>query len=170
MTAVTAAAPTRSGLQQAAMLALFLVLSLMVEGIVSLVARPGLASAGYQELAKPGWTPPPGVFPYVWTVLYVLMGLAAWLAWRNAPAGRFAGPLACFLVQLAINGAWPYVFFGQLELVAALVLIAALLLAILATVLAFRPLSGWAAVLLLPYLAWTGYATAVTYAMVRLNG
>jgi tryptophan-rich sensory protein len=160
----------RSALHQLAALALFLVLSLMVEGIVSLVAQPGLADPAYAGLAKPDWTPPAAVFPWVWTALYLLIGLAAWLAWRRAPAGCFGWPFAAFAVQLAINGAWPWVFFGQVELLAALVLIGALILAIVANLLAFRPYSGWAALALLPYLAWTGYAAAVTFEIWRLNG
>jgi tryptophan-rich sensory protein len=160
----------RSALHQLTALALFLVLSLMVEGIVSLVAQPGLGDPAYAALAKPDWTPPPALFPWVWTALYLLIGLAAWLAWRRAPAGRFGWPFAAFVVQLAINGAWPWVFFGQGALLAAVILIAALILAILANILAFRPYSGWAAAALLPYLAWTGYAAAVTWQIWRLNG
>ena len=164
-----AAIPQRSAWQQVLALVGFLLLSLMVEGLVSQVAQPGIAGGWYQSLAKPGWAPPDAWFPYVWTALYVLMGLASFLAWRAAPRGAFGWPFACFLVQLAINAGWPFLFFGAGQLVAALLVIVGLLLAIVATVLAFRPLSGWAALLLLPYLAWTGYATAVTYAILRLN-
>lgn len=166
---MSAATAAPSPARQAGALLFFLLLSLMVEGSVSLVAQPGIAGPWYQALAKPGWAPPDAAFAYVWTALYVLMGLAAFAAWRAAPRGAFGWPFACFLVQLAINALWPWLFFGLGALVASAIVIVGLLLAVVATVLAFRPLSGWAAVLLLPYLAWTAYATAVTFAILRLN-
>ena len=125
----------------------------------------------YAGIAKPDWTPPGWVFPVVWTTLYVLMGTAAWLVWREGKRGGGArAPLALFVFQLALNAAWTPVFFGAHEIFAAFVLIAVLWLAILATILAFRKRSGSAAILLLPYLAWVSIATVLNFQIWRLNG
>jgi tryptophan-rich sensory protein len=125
----------------------------------------------YESLAKPAWTPPGPAFPLVWTTLYALMGTAAWLVWRRpkeTPGRRFA--LAAFLVQLALNAVWTPVFFGMHAMLAALAVIAALWLAILTTLFAFRPVSPPAAGLLVPYLLWVTLATALNFEIWRLNG
>jgi benzodiazapine receptor len=126
--------------------------------------------AWYQELAKPTWTPPAWLFGPVWFVLYVTIGVAAWLVWRRA---RFAEAPAAWLAwgaQLALNGAWSWIFFGLRAPGPALIEIAVLWLAILATIVAFHRLRPVAAALLLPYLAWVGFATALNAAIWRLNG
>ena len=136
-------------------------------------AVPGALSppgAWYESLAKPSWTPPGWVFPVVWTTLYAAMGTAAWMVWRNGRrGGRSRGPLAIFLLQLALNAAWSPVFFGAHRMLAALCVIVALLLAILWTLLAFRKVSAAAAWLLVPYLAWVSLATVLNFQIWRLN-
>jgi benzodiazapine receptor len=129
--------------------------------------KPG---AWYAALVKPAWNPPGSVFFPVWTLLYALMGVAAWLVWQkaDAPGRRFA--LGLFLVQLLLNGAWSWIFFGLHAITAALYEIALLWLAILATMLAFRRISRASAWLLAPYLVWVSFATALTFALFRLNG
>ena len=154
--------------RQVLVLLLFLVLCLGVEAAITQVTRPAL-EPWYRELAKPAWTPPDLAFPIVWTALYLAMAAAAWLAWRAAPPGRFGWPLACFLLQLALNAGWSFAFFGARDVGLALIDLSALLLAVLATLFAFWPLSRWAGALLLPYLAWCGYAFALNAAIVRLN-
>jgi tryptophan-rich sensory protein len=118
---------------------------------------------------KPAWNPPGSVFFPVWTLLYALMGVAAWLVWQkaDAPGRRFA--LGLFLLQLLLNGAWSWIFFGLHAIDAALYEIVLLWLAILATMLAFRRISRASAWLLAPYLAWVSFATALTFALLRLN-
>jgi tryptophan-rich sensory protein len=153
--------------QQATVLLLFLVLCLAVEVAAASVTQPAI-EPWYRNLAKPAWTPPDQAFPIVWTLLYILMAVAVWQAWRDAP-NRFGWPLACFLIQLALNGAWSYVFFGMGEIVAAFLVIMALVLAILATVVTFAQVSRPAAWLMLPYLLWVGYATALNGAIVQMN-
>ena len=123
----------------------------------------------YTRLRKPPFTPPPAAFGPVWTTLYLMMGVAAWLVWREGPSRLTALALGLFAVQLALNFAWSLIFFGRHRLGAALMEIAALWLAILATILAFwsvRPLAG---ALLLPYLAWVSVATYLNAGMWRLN-
>lgn len=120
----------------------------------------------YASLNKPSFNPPPWVFGPVWTALYAMMGVSAWLVWRCRDARR---PLALWLLQLAFNAAWTPVFFGLHRMDIALVIIIAMWLAILATILAFRRHSRAAALLLVPYLLWVGFATALNAALWRLN-
>ena len=133
----------------------------------------GLASANagsfYSQLVLMEWAPPASVFAPVWTVLYALMAVAAWLVWR---IGGFRGapwPLTLFLVQLALNALWSWLFFGWHRGALAFVDVVLLAVLVLATVLAFlrvRPLAG---LLLVPYLLWVGFAAALNYAIWQLN-
>ncbi len=144
---------------------------LVVGWIGARVTAPALAD-WYRPLAKPDWTPPDIAFPIVWTALYVLMGVAAWLVWRRSVGGndpRRWVPLVIFIVQLALNSLWSLLFFGLHSPGLGLVEILVLLLAIVATIVAFRRVSPTAAWLLLPYLLWVGYATALNFAVWRMN-
>jgi benzodiazapine receptor len=123
----------------------------------------------YAELARPSWAPPAWLFGPVWTVLYALMAIAAWLVWR---ARGFAGArtaLVLFVAQLAANALWSWLFFawqrGGLAFAEVLVLCSL----ILATIVAFQRISTVAAILLYPYLAWSVFASALTFAVWRLN-
>ena len=122
----------------------------------------------YAGLRKPSWAPPGWVFGPVWTVLYALMGLAAWLvAGMGGSASRT--PLLLWTAQLGLNATWTPVFFGLRSPRLALVNIVLLWLAIVATVSAFfsrRPVAG---MLLIPYLAWVSFATALNFAIWRRN-
>jgi translocator protein len=120
----------------------------------------------YPSLRKPSWTPPGWVFGPVWALLYPLVAVAGWLAWREGRARL--GPLV-YLLQLALNAAWPWLFFGQRRIDLALACVVALWLAILATVAAFWRVSRMASVMLLPYLAWVGFAAVLNHAIWRLN-
>jgi benzodiazapine receptor len=137
----------------------------------------GAAAAGaqfmpgewYAGLKKPAWNPPSWIFGPVWSALYTMMAVAAWLVWRR---GGFAGqrrPLTLFLVQLALNAAWTPLFFGLHRPGAAFAEIVLLWLAIAATLAAFRRVSRAAAWLLAPYLAWVSFAAALNFALWRLN-
>jgi tryptophan-rich sensory protein len=124
----------------------------------------------YETLAKPDWTPPGWVFPVVWTTLYFLMGTAAWMVWRKGrEKGRARAALSLFVVQLALNAAWTPTFFGAHLILPALAVITVLWFAILATMLAFRRVSGVAALMLTPYLAWVSIATVLNFEIWRLN-
>jgi tryptophan-rich sensory protein/uncharacterized protein YbjT (DUF2867 family) len=123
----------------------------------------------YPTLAKPSWTPPAWLFGPVWTTLYLLMGLAAWLLWRRGDGRGLAVPLSLFALQLALNVAWSAIFFGLRSPGWAFVEILALWLAIFATTASFWQRSVTAALLLLPYWLWTTFAAVLNFAIWRLN-
>ncbi len=125
----------------------------------------------YAALAKPVFAPPSWLFGPVWTTLYLLMGVAAWLVWRNkrtAPLLRRRA-LRLFFIQLVLNAVWSPVFFGLHSLSGALALIVLLWLAIAVTIAAFARVSRAGAWLLAPYLAWVTFATYLAYALWSLN-
>ena len=121
----------------------------------------------YAQLSKPSWPPPAGVFGPVWTVLYALMGVAAWLVWRSP--GPRAAALTLFTAQLAANALWSWLFFGWRLGALATVEVFVLLALIVATIGAFWRTSRTAALLLLPYLFWVGFASLLTWAVWRGN-
>lgn len=128
------------------------------------------AAAFYAQLQRPAWAPPASVFGPVWTTLYALMGVAAWLVWRvppEAPGRR--GALALFAAQLAVNALWSWLFFAWHRGGAAFADVLLLLALIAATIAAFRRVRPLAAALLLPYLAWVAFASALTWAVWRAN-
>jgi benzodiazapine receptor len=142
------------------------ILASLAAGWVGSRFMPG---AWYDALVKPAWTPPGAVFGPVWTVLYVLMGVAAWLVWREAGFSGAAGPLALFIVQLGLNALWSYLFFGARAPLPAFIDIVVLWTVILLTLVGFwrvRPLAG---ALLVPYLAWVSFASALNFQLWRLN-
>lgn len=123
----------------------------------------------YASLTKPGWTPPNAIFAPVWTVLYVLMGVAAWLVWRKAGFSGATMPLILFILQLVLNSLWSYLFFGVQQPMLAFFEIVALWVAILATTLAFWKVTPAAGMLLVPYLCWVAFASALNLQLWRLN-
>ena len=123
----------------------------------------------YGSLQLPAWAPPSGVFGPVWTGLYLLMAIALWRAWGAAPPGQRAAPLGLYLLQLAANALWSWLFFAWHRGASALVDIGVLWLLIVATMVVFRRHDRWAAWLLAPYLAWVSFAAALNFAVWRLN-
>lgn len=123
----------------------------------------------YAGLVKPAWAPPGWLFGPVWTVLYVMMGVAAWLVWREAGWAGATVALWLFVIQLACNAAWSWVFFAWRRGALAFATIVVLLVLIVATLLAFARVHWLAAVLLLPYLGWVAFATALTLVIWRAN-
>lgn len=146
-------------------LALWLGAAFSAAAVGVLLQGPDVAET-YAGFSKPGWAPPPGVFGPVWTVLYAMMGVAAWRVWAKegfAGAGR---ALALFLVQLAVNAVWSPVFFGLKLPAAGLAVIGVLLVLVAVTLREFfrhEAVAGW---LLVPYLAWVAFATALNAAIV----
>jgi benzodiazapine receptor len=123
----------------------------------------------YTTINKPSFTPPNWVFGPVWTVLYVLMGIAGWRVWCKARPDQLRVPLALFAVQLALNLAWSVVFFGAHRIGGAVLVIVGLEAAILATMVAFRRIDGLAALLLVPYALWVVFAAVLNIAAWQLN-
>jgi tryptophan-rich sensory protein len=123
----------------------------------------------YEELVKPLWTPPGSTIGLVWTVLYGVMAVAAWLVWRTGRGSERATALGLFALQLALNGAWSWVFFGLQNPGLALLDIGALWFCIVATLVAFWRVHAGAAALLLPYLAWVSFAAVLNFEIWRLN-
>ena len=127
------------------------------------------AKSFYSQLAQPDWAPPPGVFGPVWTVLYALMGIAAWLVWRCGGFRANRQALTLFLLQLAFNALWSWFFFAWHRGVLAFVDIIVLCILIVFTLVSFwrvRPLAG---VLLIPYLLWVSFASVLNYSLWQLN-
>ena len=127
------------------------------------------AASFYETLERPEWAPPSSWFGPVWTVLYAAMAVAAWLVWRerHRPGTKFA--LWLFVIQLVLNALWSWLFFAWREGALAFADIVLLCLLVAATIVAFwrvRPLAG---ALLVPYLAWILFASALNYTVWQSN-
>ena len=146
----------------------FLLLCYLVAFTASMVTTPSVAS-WYPTIRKPSWTPPNWLFAPVWTALYTAMAVAAWLVWRRAGWDGARTALGLFFVQLALNWAWSFIFFGAKQTGWGAVEIVILWVAIAATVVAFWPHSRVAGGLMLPYLAWVSYAAALNIFIWSLN-
>jgi translocator protein len=127
------------------------------------------AKSFYGHLIQPSWAPPPSLFGPVWTALYTLMGIAAGLVWLHGGFRAQRTALTLFLVQLASNALWSWLFFVWHRGALAFVAIAVLWLLIIATLVGFRRTSRLAGALLVPYLAWVSFAGALNYACWQLN-
>ena len=136
-------------------------------------ALGALASSGaetfYLNLELPGWAPPPWLFGPVWSLLYLIIAIAAWLVWR-VHGFRYAGfALGLFLVQLAANALWTWLFFSWRLGAVAFIEILILWALIAALIVAFWRLNKAAALLLVPNIAWVSFAVALTYSTWTLN-
>ena len=128
--------------------------------------RPG---EWYERLNKPSWRPPNRLFAPVWTILYLMIAVSGWLVWRQAGFVGAALPLAVYGLQLVLNAAWTPLFFGLHRPDLGFVDIVLVWLSIVAAIVLFVPISVAAAVLLVPYLVWVTFATALNFAVWRLN-
>jgi tryptophan-rich sensory protein len=127
------------------------------------------AGTFYAQLARPAWAPPGSVFGPVWSVLYLLMGIAAWLVWREQGADRMRAALTLFVAQLGVNALWSWLFFAWHKGAFAFADVLLLLALIAATITAFWRIRRLAGILMLPYLAWVAFASALTWAVWRGN-
>jgi benzodiazapine receptor len=148
--------------------------------VISLAVAFGAAAIGgiatskaitvwYKDLKKPSFTPPDWAFGPVWTILYLLMAVAAWLVWEQNGTGSVTIPLALYAVQLALNVLWSFIFFAKKKLRAGFIDIIVLWVTILATLLLFWSVSSLAGILMIPYLAWVSVASALNYKVWKLN-
>src|SRR5829696_3820635 len=141
--------------------------------VVAIAALGGLASdvrsEWYVSLEKPSWQPPGWVFGPGWTVLYALLAVSAFLAWREAHGPQRRPLLALYAVNGALNLAWTYIFFQAKQPVVAGIEILLLLATIVAMAVLVRPFSRIAAATLVPYGAWVAYASSINWAIVVQN-
>jgi benzodiazapine receptor len=152
-------------------LALFVALALGV-GALGAVFSPGVSAPAahwYAGLAKPVWLPPQQWFAPLWAALYVLMGVGAWLIWRERYHRGRSTAIAAYVVQLLLNASWPPVFFGLKNIDAGLFDIVALWLAIGWTMREFARVRSAAAIVLIPYFLWVSFTVAVNLAIWKLN-
>lgn len=160
--------PSRSVPLQAAALVASIVICFSAAGLGGLATATGLET-WYGGLTKPTWNPPNWVFGPVWSVLYLMMAIAAWLVWRKTtwPENRWA--MGLFTLQLGLNSLWSILFFGFHRPGLAAIEIIALWSAILATIVAFWKHSKVAGGLLVPYLMWVSFATVLNVTIWHLN-
>lgn len=125
----------------------------------------------YATLVRPAWAPPSWLFGPMWSTLYTLMGVAAWLVWREGrrTGTPTRGALALYVAQLAVNALWSWLFFAWRWGAWSFAEVTLLWVMILATLLIFWRIKTLAGVLLIPYLAWVTLATALTYSVWRAN-
>jgi tryptophan-rich sensory protein len=123
----------------------------------------------YARIRKPSWTPPRLAFPIVWPILYAMIAIAGWRLWEAPPSDLRMAALIAFAIQLALNAAWSPVFFAAHRILAGLFVILLLDAAISATIWMSWDVDRWTSVLLLPYLAWTIFATALNAKIWTLN-
>ncbi len=158
----------RSLVHQAAALIVSVVICFAAAGVGGWLTANSVAD-WYQKIARPTWTPPDWLFGPVWSALYFMMAIAAWLVWRQGPLHRVRWPLALFATQLALNVAWSAIFFGLHSPGWAFAEIVVLWTSIAATIVAFWGRSAAAALLMLPYWAWTSFAAVLNFAIWRMN-
>ncbi len=161
----------RSAAQRMATLGVLVVVSFAAGGLGSLLqGDTAQVQATYNAFVLPSWAPPTQAFGIVWPALYLLIGVAAWRVVDKAGGVRHAqAAVSIWAAQLAVNAVWPWVFFGADGLGTAVVVIVVLDILVVATIASFRrhdPVAGW---LLVPYLAWLLFATALNIAVWQLN-
>ena len=143
----------------------WLALSLAASGTAVFVSTSGW----YAGLNKPAWNPPGWIFGPVWTLLYVMMGIAAWLIWREGGWKMQRLPLSLFLLQWLFNALWTPLFFGAHRIGPAFVDIVLLWLTLVLTLTLFWRVSRMAGMLLMPYLGWVTFAAALNFTIWHLN-
>lgn len=149
--------------------ALFLVPAVMLLGFLSGQVGSSADSPWFAALEKPAIYPPSATFSIVWTILYALMGFALALVCASWGARYRTPAITAFVVQLAINLAWSPIFFGEHEMTLALYTIVLMDVAVVVTIVLFWKVRRVAALLLLPYLAWILFATALNWQFLQLN-
>lgn len=146
-----------------------LAVSLFVTSLVSFLASQFEPGEWYNQLSKPGWTPPNWIFPLVWTVLYASMSVAVWLVWRQGRSKAATVPVTAYFFQLLLNGIWSWLFFGNRLIGLALIDILGLFVAVIVTTILFWKRTRLAGILFVPYLLWVGFAAILNYGIWLLN-
>jgi len=146
------------------------VLIVFLSGAIGSLATYPEITTWYAALVKPSWTPPNTWFGPIWSTLYILIGIALFLVWRQGLERRdvrFA--IGIFAVQLVLNLLWSLVFFGLHSILAGFVVILILWIAILANMIAFYVISKPAGLLMVPYIIWVSIASYLNYSVLMLN-
>jgi translocator protein len=139
-------------------------------GLIGSIFTRGSISTWYTFLQKPAFSPPNWVYAPVWFLLYILMGVSAFLVWRmGMKQFHVREGLVIFLIQLILNTFWSFAFFGLKSTIAGLLVIVPLWTAILLTIINFYRISRTASLLLLPYILWVSFATALNFSIYLLN-
>lgn len=139
-------------------------------GLIGSVATFPSIPTWYASLEKPFFNPPNWLFGPVWTTLYTLMGISAFLVWRKGIRDRqVKAALGIFVAQLILNSLWSIVFFGLHSLLGGLIVILPLWVAILLSIVTFYRISKTAGVLLIPYILWVSFATLLNFSLWQLN-
>ncbi len=141
--------------------------TLLAGGLSALLT--GSSMAKYQMLAKPALSPPGMVFPVVWTILYLLMGISAWMIYETRTRGKTRA-LKLYLIQLAVNLMWPLLFFGMQWYLFSFFWLLLLLLLVILMILRFLPISRTAALLQIPYAFWLIFAGYLNISVWLMNG
>ncbi|MCA9260114.1 MAG: tryptophan-rich sensory protein [Planctomycetales bacterium] len=163
-----AATASRPSAPELVALAGFIGVCLIAAALGAMATTPEVAG-WYRHLNKPSWTPPDAAFGVVWTILYVVMGVAAWIVWRRCAHTHARSGLLWFGVQLALNVGWSWLFFASHQVAWAFGELLLLWLAIAITARLFHlvsPAAGW---LMAPYLAWTTFAAMLNGAILFMN-
>ncbi|MCB1454888.1 MAG: tryptophan-rich sensory protein [Nitratireductor sp.] len=120
----------------------------------------------YLSLKRPSWTPPGWAFPVVWTVLYIMIAISGWMVWERA---GWNAAIAVWAVQLAINAAWSWLFFGLRRMDIAFIDVLLLLASVIGYIVLAWPISQTAAILFMPYALWVATAATLNYSVWQLN-
>jgi translocator protein len=156
--------------QRSTVILMALMLICLAAGAIGGVVTAGSVTTWYPTLVKPSWNPPTWLFGPVWTALYLMMAVAMWLVWKSDPKFQtIKTPALLFGAQLLLNVAWPFLFFGAKSPGLAVIIILALWLTIAATIFAFALHSRVASFLLVPYIAWVSFASALNISIWQLN-
>lgn len=148
---------------------LSIIICLLVGTIGSLATQSSI-DTWYVGLMKPSWSPPNWIFAPVWITLYIMMGIAAGIVWNRGFYHKWVKvALYHFGIQLCLNGLWSIIFFGLEQPFFALLTICGLFILIIFTIKWFRVVNRWSAILLIPYILWVAFATALNFEIWRLN-
>jgi tryptophan-rich sensory protein len=143
-----------------------LVISLGTGFLSSLLTKGN--TAVYQDIIKPGFSPPPQVFPVVWTILYILMGISAYIIYMSDSPQKTSA-LVIYAIQLAVNFMWSIIFFNMKNYLGAFLWIILLIIWIAAMIVSFYRIDKRAAFLQLPYLLWTIFAAVLSFSIYMIN-
>jgi len=158
-----------SRLREVLRLVVSIVVCQLAGGLGAIFTTPAIPT-WYASLEKPAFQPPNWLFFPVWTTLYTLMGIAAFLVWRKGLGQRQVRvALGIFAIQLALNTAWTIIFFGLYSLFGAVIAIVFLWIAILINIVTFWRISKVAGALLIPYILWVSFAGILNYSVWMLN-